>query len=87
MEVCGVPLPKGTMLSLSVFSLHWNPAVWGEDARHWRPERWLEGRSINAVKRDAAGHLRWTPFLHGVQNCIGQHLALVSPSLLPACAP
>lgn len=80
-DVCGYQIPAGTNIGLSVFSLHLSTDAWGADAREWRPERWLEARSINAAKRDAAGHLRWVPFLHGAQNCIGQHLALVRPRM------
>ena len=55
--------------------------VWGKDAGAWRPERWLEGRSVAAAKRDAAGAPRWLPFSDGRQNCIGQHIATVRCAL------
>lgn len=55
--------------------------VWGADAREWRPARWLEGRSINAVKKDTSGALRWLPFSDGVQSCIGQRLATLETKI------
>jgi cytochrome P450 family 13 len=70
-------LPAGLDVILPPWGLHHNPRVWGPDATSWRPARWLEGRSVNAVKRDADGNLRYLPFLTGGQNCIGQHLAMV----------
>ena len=73
----GHTLRKGTSIVVSPYSVHHNKANWGDDAGAWRPARWLEGRSLNAVKRDATGALRWLPFSVGTQNCIGQHLASV----------
>jgi cytochrome P450 len=75
----GAVIPKGTMINMSVWGLHYSSSAWGPDAGRWRPERWLEGRSCNAVKRDARGNLRWVPFTQGSQNCLGQHLAVVRP--------
>ena len=77
MQVCGRVLPKGTEVMMPVWSLHYNKGVWGEDAAQWRPDRWLEGGSVAAARKDADGNLRFMPFLDGPSNCIGQHLALV----------
>jgi hypothetical protein len=33
------------------------------------------------LARSASGNRRWIPFLHGTQNCIGQHLAMVRSRL------
>ena len=86
-EVEGAVIPKGTMINMNVWSLHYSETAWGADAGQWRPERWLEARSCNACKRDANGHLRWVPFSQGKQNCLGQHLAMVrAPLATIACA-
>ena len=73
------PHPRRADLSSLVLKVHalCSTAVWGPDAKEWRPQRWLDGRTINAVKRDDAGYVRWQPFSSGPQGCIGQHLALV----------
>jgi PHYB activation tagged suppressor 1 len=70
-------LPAGTDVMAPSWGVHHNARVWGPDAGEWRPARWLEGRSVNATKKDADGNLRFLPFLDGRQNCIGQHLAVV----------
>ena len=51
--------------------------AWGYDAHMWRPDRWLEGRSVTANKLDSNGLKRHIPFSDGPQNCIGSHLATV----------
>ena len=77
LQICGYMVPKGTPVMFAVWALHHNKHVWGEDALTWRPDRWLEGKSVAAAKKDAAGQLRFLPFLDGPSNCIGQNLALV----------
>jgi cytochrome P450 len=77
LEIAGTRLPKGTSVMMSPWAIHHSTAVWGADSKEWRPTRWLEGRSVNVVKRDERGALRWLPFSDGSQNCIGQHLAMV----------
>jgi Cytochrome P450 len=60
-DVAGITLPKGTTVMIAPWAMHHSTAVWGADAKEWRPARWLEGRSVNAVKRDASGALQWLP--------------------------
>ena len=76
-DLSGYMLPKGTPILISPWAIHRSRAVWGDDAKLWRPARWLEARSVNAAKRGADGASRWLPFSDGRQNCIGQHLATV----------
>ena len=78
----GKVLPEGTSIMVSPWALHTSTHVWGDDAKRWRPARWLEGRSVNAVKRDTTGAMRWLPFSEGRQNCIGQQIATVRSHLL-----
>ena len=69
----------GACIDIAPWGLHHSKAAWGEDAKQWRPARWQEGRSVNAVKRTPSGAMRWLPFSDGRQNCIGQQLATVRP--------
>lgn len=88
--VGGATIPRGTILNMNVWALHYSKVSWGPDAARWRPERWLEARSCNAAKRDGQGHVRWVPFSQGTQNCLGQHLAVVRPerkAMTHACEP
>ncbi|KAK3341493.1 cytochrome P450 [Lasiosphaeria hispida] len=49
--------------------LHNDPAVWGEDCREFKPERFLNG-GWEALPANA-----WKPFGSGVRACIGRYLA------------
>ena len=37
-----VLVPRGTILQLDYQASNRNKALWGEDAREWKPERWLQ---------------------------------------------
>ena len=45
-------VPEGTGIGWSPFGLMRNDAVWGADAKMFRPERWLEGSEEMRKKRD-----------------------------------
>lgn len=61
----------GKVLLVSPFVLHRGEA-WGPDAAEWRPERWLEGSSANAVV--AAQPYCYLPFSRGPRCgwCVGR---------------
>jgi cytochrome P450 len=48
-ELCGFHIPKGTMVSMSTYSLHHSEKVYGPDVEEFRPERWEgeEGQNIH----------------------------------------
>jgi cytochrome P450 family 709 len=78
-QISGYTIPKGTTIMLPAWALHRNKLVWGKDADKWNPDRWLQGNSVAAARKDSDGNARWLPFMEGVSNCIGQHLAMVRP--------
>eukprot|EP00892_Ulva_mutabilis_P010425 jgi/Ulvmu1/7755/UM039_0063.1 len=81
-EISGYLVPKGTEVLMPSWSLHYNKHVWGDDAAYWRPDRWLEGTSVAAGRKDGDGNLRYQPFLTGPSNCVGQHLAVAELKML-----
>ena len=64
--VAGVPVPAGTLVIVSTWALHRDPALWPSPGQ-FRPERFLD-----APRRDA-----YVPFGAGPRQCIGRDLALV----------
>eukprot|EP00892_Ulva_mutabilis_P006218 jgi/Ulvmu1/3969/UM181_0003.1 len=83
-NLCGYKVPKGTVVLFAPIMVHHNRRVWGDDASRWRPDRWLEGKSVASVKNDANGQLRFMPFSTGPQACIAQALAMTQLRLLVA---
>ncbi|KAI0642932.1 bifunctional P-450/NADPH-P450 reductase [Trametes meyenii] len=60
---------KGTSIIINTFNAHRDPAVWGEDAEKFRPERMLDGK-FEALPPNA-----WQPFGFGMRGCIGRPFA------------
>ena len=64
-------LKAGEVVHIPVWSLHRDPAYWGEDAGEFKPERFLENSS--AALKNAA----YLPFGAGSRMCIAQRMATV----------
>lgn len=65
--VAGQFLPGGTIVSVSNYALHHNPAIFGADVDRFRPERFLEG------KKGLDAFLM--PFGAGHRGCVGRNIA------------
>ncbi|KZO97736.1 fatty acid hydroxylase [Calocera viscosa TUFC12733] len=62
-------LRKGWNCVIHMDTLHRDPAVWGEDAEEFRPERML-GEKFDQLPPNS-----WKPFGNGARACIGRPLA------------
>lgn len=76
--VCGVPIPAGTNLAWSPWSIMRNEDVFGKDANLFRPERWL-GQSKNRAMEQTvmmafASGSRW--------ECLGKNIAQLELNLV-----
>jgi cytochrome P450 len=41
-EINEVFVARGTATLISIWACNRNPAVWGPDAKEWKPDRWLK---------------------------------------------
>ncbi|UKZ79519.1 hypothetical protein TrVFT333_007274 [Trichoderma virens FT-333] len=77
----GIPVRKGTRLTVSPFAVNVDPKLWGSDASEFNPDRWLstDGLSDESNKRAASGgaesNYAFLSFLHGPRSCIGMSFA------------
>ncbi|KAH8703590.1 putative fatty acid hydroxylase [Talaromyces proteolyticus] len=62
-------LEKGEKAVIIIPKLHLDPAVWGEDAAEFKPERMLDGKFEKYPKN------AWKPFGNGMRGCIGRPFA------------
>lgn len=65
-------IPKGVHMTLLIAQVHYDPEIWGDDAREFKPERFSEGIP-NAAKMKSG----FIPFGSGPRGCIGQNLAMI----------
>ncbi|KAA1473301.1 cytochrome P450 monooxygenase CYP63 [Dentipellis sp. KUC8613] len=65
-------VPGGTPLMYFPLLMQRNPTLWGPDAEHFNPERWLDPQRL---ARYTANPLMFQPFSAGPRICIGQNYA------------
>ncbi|TLD27625.1 Elongator complex protein 1 [Venturia nashicola] len=63
-----VHLEKGMIIYISIYHLHREKAIWGENANTFVPERFLSG----SHKRSG-----YMPFLYGRRACVGREFSLL----------
>ncbi|KAH9840926.1 cytochrome P450 [Rhodofomes roseus] len=71
-----VVIPKGTIVFIGILASNINPAVWGEDAAEWKPERWLAPPPSTLVDAHIPGvYSSLMTFVGGNRSCIGLKFA------------
>ncbi|XP_075384705.1 cytochrome P450 3A4-like [Tenrec ecaudatus] len=73
-EVCGLMIPKGTVVTVPAFALQRDPEYWPE------PEKFLPERFSKENKDNVDPYL-YLPFGAGPRNCIGMRFALMNMKL------
>ncbi|KAJ6535340.1 cytochrome P450 [Mycena vulgaris] len=69
-----IPIPKNTILVVSIAGYNRNTDVFGEDAHVFNPERWLDGRVQTTTSLGVYGNLM--TFGSGHRACIGWRFAV-----------
>jgi cytochrome P450 len=74
-------VPGGTNIGCSAWTLHLDRDLWGQDAREWRPERWLE--ASEGKKAEMKNSM--FAFGAGSRTCIGKNVSYLEMyKLVPA---
>lgn len=82
LSVHGFRIPPGSTVGCNPVSLHRNPDIFGADADHFVPERWLQGADASALRAMERFNLTWGG---GGRTCPGRHLAeMVLHKVVPA---
>ncbi|VDC05497.1 unnamed protein product [Peniophora sp. CBMAI 1063] len=75
-DLHSVHVPKGTTIITDIAAVNLDETLWGEDAKIWKPARWIEGipaSVINSRLPSAYSHL--LTFLAGRRYCPGMNFA------------
>uniref|UniRef100_A0A182NMT2 Cytochrome P450 n=1 Tax=Anopheles dirus TaxID=7168 RepID=A0A182NMT2_9DIPT len=78
-DIADLRIPKGSLIVLSIFTMHRRKDIWGPDAEMFDPDRFLPERSVG---RHAHAFI---PFSAGSRNCIGGRYAMLSIKLMLSC--
>ncbi|KAI9572414.1 cytochrome P450 [Boletus coccyginus] len=78
--VDSLTIAKGTRVVIPMESINRSAAIWGEDAKVFRPSRWLEGahgeNGIPAKAKEVQGHRHLLTFVDGPRTCLGKNFAV-----------
>ncbi|KAF8119553.1 cytochrome P450 [Boletus edulis] len=71
-------IAKGTLVAISMECMNRSSAIWGEDAKKFRPNRWLENgeNGIPAKAKEIQGHRHLLTFVDGPRTCLGKNFAV-----------
>jgi hypothetical protein len=72
--VCGIFVPGGTDIAYCAWDFYKDPAVFGQDAAFFRPERWLEAEGDKLLRMQRTIDLI---FGHGKYSCLGKPIAML----------
>jgi cytochrome P450 len=70
----GIFIPGGTNIGFAAFGVFRNKELWGDDANHFRPERWLTEDKARLKEMDAVWEL---VFGYGRWQCLGKNVAMM----------
>jgi cytochrome P450 len=80
-----VTLPAGTNLKLGEWSMHMDPALWGDDVNEYNPDRsFLEGELCGGTTGVNPQSHRFAPFTFMPRSCIGRNFAMMEARILLA---
>ncbi|KAI8139672.1 cytochrome P450 [Fennellomyces sp. T-0311] len=71
LELGGVIIPKGTMVSVDFHALHFRPDTWTE------PERFIPERFEENGEHSKHEGVTWVPFSGGTRQCIGINFSMM----------
>ncbi|KAI6154113.1 cytochrome P450 [Pisolithus tinctorius] len=74
--VNSISVARGTRIGLPLAYTNRSTAIWGPDAKVFRPERWLERDGIPKKAQDVQGYRHLLTFADGPRNCLGKGFAV-----------
>ncbi|KAI6012725.1 cytochrome P450 [Pisolithus orientalis] len=74
--VNSISVTCGTQVGISTACINRSVAIWGADAKVFRPERWLEEGGIPKKAQEVQGYRHLLTFVDGPRTCLGKAFAL-----------
>ena len=79
LDLGGIRVPEGAILTIPIATIHRDKEVWGDDAGEFKPERFENG-----VTRAAKYPNALLSFSSGPRSCIGQNFAMIEAKAVVA---
>ncbi|KAH7921992.1 cytochrome P450 [Leucogyrophana mollusca] len=71
-----ISVAKGTVLLVPMHSVNRSSALWGSDAKDFKPERWIHEDGISEKAKEIQGHRHLLTFVDGPRTCLGKGFAV-----------
>ncbi len=72
-----IPVPKGTTVVIPIRAINRSTAIWGENAKEFVPERWMESeKGLTPGAKQIQGYHHLLTFSDGPRICLGRGFAV-----------
>jgi cytochrome P450 len=71
-----ISIAKGTTIRISSAAINRSAAIWGPDAKEFKPDRWLIEDGIGGKAKEVQGHRHLLTFVDGPRTCLGKDFAI-----------
>jgi hypothetical protein len=71
-----ISIAKGTLITIPGAAINRSSAIWGPDAKEFKPDRWLNEDGISGKAREVQGHRHLLTFVDGPRTCLGKDFAI-----------
>ncbi|KAH8797985.1 cytochrome P450 [Flagelloscypha sp. PMI_526] len=69
-------IAKGSNVTASISMINRSKEFWGEDAKEFKPSRWLSTSNVSSQLSEFMGHRHLLTFSDGPRMCLGKNFAL-----------
>lgn len=66
----------GQLVTIPIRTMNRSTKIWGEDAKEFKPQRWLEEGGIQGKAKEIQGYRHLLTFVDGPRTCMGKNFAL-----------
>ena len=71
-----ISIPRGTIVTAPIASINRSKALWGPDAKQFKPSRWIREDGIPQQAKEIQGHRHLLTFADGPRMCLGKGFAI-----------
>ncbi|KAG1882703.1 cytochrome P450 [Suillus subluteus] len=71
-----ISIGKGTFITIPGAAINRSSAIWGPDAKEFKPDRWLTEDGITGKAKEVQGHRHLLTFVDGPRTCLGKDFAV-----------
>ncbi|KAG1849951.1 cytochrome P450 [Suillus subalutaceus] len=69
-------IAKGTLITIPGAAINRSSAIWGPEAKEFKPDRWLTEDGISGKAKEVQGHRHLLTFVDGPRTCLGKDFAI-----------